>query len=261
MSHKYDSKALFLLCVLLSGCLIMFSPVTSHAITKSISIVGVNGQPLPNTTITITFQDGTKEEEDTDDKGILIFNFKSKGEYVLTDPTGNVVKTMSITGMGTDAKVAIGAGVLAILAMASNSDSNSTNESDSNSSSTANPESASPASEESSAVSLAGNYIVNYALVSNPGGHPDLIPENTQVEVKIQGSNITFYEMRMHGTHDGVNFVATSTGSYAGYSTSFVFEGSQNTSTGQISGTLTIGGDGKLPGGQPIVYSCTGAPI
>ena len=51
--------------------LLMLLAPAANAVTKHLSMVGENGQPMASTTITITFPDGTKEEEKTDDKGIL----------------------------------------------------------------------------------------------------------------------------------------------------------------------------------------------
>jgi hypothetical protein len=47
-------------------------------------------------------------------------------------------------------------------------------------------------------------------------------------------------------------FFATGDGTYAGYSTNFIFDG-VITPDG-ISGMLIIGADGGLPGGEAIVY-------
>ena len=74
---------------------------------------------MVNTTITITFPDGTKEKEDTDDKGILKFNFSKSGAYTLSDPAGNVIKTVSIagSGMSTTAMIITGAAVIGGIAL------------------------------------------------------------------------------------------------------------------------------------------------
>ncbi len=47
-------------------------------------------------------------------------------------------------------------------------------------------------------------------------------------------------------------FSATGDGSYSGYSTSYTFNGT--ITPGGISGMLSIGDDGGLPGGEAIVY-------
>lgn len=266
MYDKKENKVSFFLFALLTSCFLLVIPLASHAITKSLSIVGENGQPLSGTTITITFQDGTKEEEDTDDKGLLVFNFKKKGTYTLTDPAGNVVKTVNITGMDSRTKweiAAVAAATALILASGSDSDSNSDSSSTADQSTDTNTDSGSTAevSESTPSVSLAGTYNLNCTLASNPGSHPSLVPANSTVDVITQGSNITFSQMGLHGTHNEVDFVASGTGNYAGFVTTFVFQGTQNKTTGQITGTLVIGGDGKLPGGQPITYNCVGTPV
>ena len=57
------------------------------------------------------FLTDTKEKEDTDDKGILTFDFSKSGTYTLSDPAGNVIKTVSIagSGMSTTAMIITGA--------------------------------------------------------------------------------------------------------------------------------------------------------
>jgi len=263
MYCKKDNKVSLFLCALLTSCILLVIPLASHAITKSLSIVGENGQPLTGTTITITFEDGTKEEEDTDDKGLLVFNFKKKGSYTLTDPAGNVVKTVNITGMDSRTKWEIGAIAAATaLILASGSGSDSESSSTSEQSTDTNTDTGTTTEEDTSSplVTLAGTYNLNCTLASNPGNHPSLVPANSTVDVITQGSNITFYQMGLHGTHNEVDFVASGTGNYAGFVTTFVFQGTQNKETGRITGTLVIGGDGNLPGGQPITYNCVGTP-
>jgi hypothetical protein len=55
----------------------------------------------------------------------------------------------------------------------------------------------------------------------------------------------------------GGDFSASATPPYEGFQTTWVFQGSVIDGQG-ISGQLTIGGDGGLPGGQPIVYRVQG---
>ncbi len=257
MYTKNEHKVPFLLSVFVITCAFLMMPLQSQAITKHISIVGETGQPMANTTITITFQDGTAEEEDTDDKGLLIFNFGKKGDYVLTDPNGRVVGNVSTTGFSTGQKAAAAAGAaIAAILIIDNSGSNNDNSGDSSSNDSGSGDSGSGV--QDCGASLPGTYDVSYSIASNPANHPFYISPNIVMDVVVQGSNISFFPVNLHGSYSNCSFTASSNDSFAGFSTTYVFSGTQNPSTGTITGTLTVGGDGNLPSGQPIVYNCQG---
>ncbi|HRC62105.1 MAG TPA: hypothetical protein PLX85_02640, partial [Dehalococcoidia bacterium] len=55
----------------------------------------------------------------------------------------------------------------------------------------------------------------------------------------------------------GGSFTASGVAPYRGFSTSWAFEGNVIAGRG-LSGTLTIGGDGRLPGGRAIAYRLDG---
>ncbi len=60
--HTFRLKSLLL------GLLLVLLAPAANAVTKHLSMVGENGQPMARTTITITFPDGETEKE----KDILI---------------------------------------------------------------------------------------------------------------------------------------------------------------------------------------------
>ena len=60
----------FRLMPLLLGMMLILLAPAANAVTKHLSMVGENGQPMASTTITIMFPDGTKKTEVTDEKGI-----------------------------------------------------------------------------------------------------------------------------------------------------------------------------------------------
>lgn len=95
------------------------------AVVKDVTLVGSQGEPLSSATVTIVFPDGTEEEEETDDKGILIFDFPGSGDYVIKDSSGATLTTVSIPLIPTKVKWAaagvVGAGI--IVAVANDSDS------------------------------------------------------------------------------------------------------------------------------------------
>src|SRR5690606_7924941 len=73
-----------------------------------------SGQPLANQTVTITFPDGTTQEEETDDKGILLFDFPGDGKYRISH-NGVLIKTVDIgTGGGWSTGQMVAGGVVLI---------------------------------------------------------------------------------------------------------------------------------------------------
>ncbi|MGI9343688.1 MAG: outer membrane beta-barrel protein [Gammaproteobacteria bacterium] len=80
---------------LLTLFLTLFSPAT-HAVVKDIQITDTNGKSLPNTKVTIVFPDGTQREEESDDDGVLYFDFPADGDYELRHSGGT--QTVNVTG-------------------------------------------------------------------------------------------------------------------------------------------------------------------
>lgn len=273
-SHtQVPAKRMAIFCLTLF--LVFLAPV-ANAITKHLSMTGSDGQPMASTTITITFPDGeTKIEEDTDDKGILVFDFKKSGVYTLSDPAGNVIRTVSVTGSGTSKQVltmtALGAAaVLLIAAGSSSSDSDSSDSGDSGGdtggdsggdSGTTVPPTDGGATEEGS---LSGTYDVNLAVASNPANHPVLL-QTLVLQLQIIGTALTIIQLssnpnfpsQMSGTISDGSFSASANGVYSGFPTLFQLAGTI-VALQTLNFILTVGANGSLPGGQPITYSATG---
>ena len=255
--------------LILSIFLVTLAPA-ANAITKHLSMIGENGQPLANTTITITFSDGTKQEEDTDDKGILMFNFSKSGVYTLSDPAGNVIKTVSIAGSGFNSKAvtftAVVAGSALLLAVASSGSSG-----DSSTDTPADPGAGDPGSDipdEEEPVGagggLAGTYNVTTTIASNPGDLPVLI-DTLVLQLEIIGTQLTILQIssnpnfpsQLSGTIAGESFSASSNGTYGGFQTLFQLAGSI-TAAQALNFLINIGSDGSLPDGQGVTYNATG---
>lgn len=257
--------------IILSMLLILLAPA-ANAVTKHLSMVGENGQPMASTTITITFPDGTKEEEDTDEKGILMFNFSKSGTYTLSDPSGNVLKTVSIagSGMSTTAKIIAGAvvvGGIALLASGSGDDSNSDgtpSDPPVTDPPVTDPPVTDPPEDGGEEGSQAGVYDVSLSVASNPGDHPVLL-STIVLQLQIIGTALTIYQIssnpnfpaQLSGTIADTSFSASANGVYAGISTLFQMAGSVTT-TPSLNFILNVGSNGSLPGGQPITYNGTG---
>ena len=260
---------------------LLFLAPAANAITKHLSITGSDGQPMPSTTITITFPDGsTKIKEDTDDKGILMFDFKKSGVYTLSDPAGNVIRTVSVTGSGMNAKVMTmtALGAAAVILLAAGSSSSDSSSSDSGAGDTGNGDTGTgdagnggtgttepPVTEGGGTeASQSGTYDVNLNVASNPGDHPVLL-QQLVLQLQIIGTALTIIQLssnpnfpqQLSGTIADGSFSATANGVYSGFPTLFQIAGTI-VALQTLNFILTVGANGSLPGGQPITYNGTG---
>jgi hypothetical protein len=249
--HDNESGYLKRLSILLLTCSLAFTTSLAYAVTKSIAISGANGEPLANTSITIVFPNGTEQKKDTDEKGILVFDFPDNGTFKLLDPGGKLVQTVSTGGIALST-VGIAAGALAVgaIALSQNNDSSS---SSSGSSTTVDP---------------SGTYTLAFTLSSNPGGHPDFLSGGPiTVTVSNSGGNITITQTTANanftdtsGTLSGANITSSGTGSYAGFSgIQAQMNLTYDSTSGTVSGTYVQGAAGGLPGGQAITWTVSGS--
>lgn len=263
--NSYQHKHRFFL-ILLGVLLVLLAPA-ANAITKHLSIVDKNGQPISSTTITISFPDGEKVGEKTDEKGILSFNFSKPGTYILTDPAGNVVKTVSIagSGMSSTAKIITGVAVVGGLALlASGSGDDSSSDDTPTEPPVEPPVTDPPDGGGGDEESQAGVYDVSLVIASNPGDQPVLLSQLV-LQLEIIGTALTITQLsgdpnfptQMSGTIADTSFTASANGVYSGFPTMFQMAGSVTT-TPSLNFILNIGADGSLPDGQAITYNGTG---
>ena len=85
------------LALLAGFCLFLLAPAT-YAVVKDVGIVDGNGNSLANTRVTIVFPDGTEQVEESDDNGMLVFDFPSDGNYRIRHSGGE--QTVTVTGAG-----------------------------------------------------------------------------------------------------------------------------------------------------------------
>lgn len=265
--HLQFQKSRFLL--LLFGVFLVLLAPTANAITKHLSMVGENGQPLKTTLITITSPDGTTTKRVTDKKGILEYDFKQGGVYTLSDPSGYTIKTVSVAGSGLSKTLMIGiaAGAAAAVLLAASSSSGDAGGGGSGSGSGSGSGGGSGGGSGSGGGnegSLGGTYNVTAAVANNPGNLPVLISALVlQMEIIgtaltiIQTSNNANFPAQLSGTIVGGSFTASSNGSYGGTSTLFQLAGSISVSQ-NLSFLINIGSDGTLEGGQTLTYNATG---
>ena len=261
--HQNQHRVFF---ILLGMLLILLAPA-ANAVTKHLSMVGENGQPMASKPITITFPDGSKVVENADENGILSFNFNKSGTYTLADPDGNVIKTISIagSGMSTSAKILTGVAVVGGLALlASGSGDDSSGDTPTEPPVTEPPVTEPPDGGGVVEGSQAGTYGVNLAVASNPGDQPVLL-QQLVLQFEIIGTALTITQLsgdpnfpaQMSGTIADTSFSASANGVYAGFPTVFQMAGSL-TATPSLNFILNIGADGSLPDGQAITYNGTG---
>jgi len=258
--------------LLIFGIVLVLLAPTANAITKHLSMIGKNGQPLKSTIITITSPDGTTTQRVTDKKGILEHNFRKAGVYTLSDPSGYTIKTVSVAGSGMNKTVMIGiaAGAAAALLLATSSSSgDATGDPGTGNPGTGDPGTGDPGTGDPGAGggnegSLGGTYNATATVANNPGNLPVLI--NTlvlQLEIIgtaltiIQTSNNANFPAQLSGTIVGGSFTASSNGSYGGTSTLFHLAGSISVSQ-SLSFLINVGSDGTLEGGQALTYNATG---
>ncbi len=241
--------------MLLAICISLFS-TPLLAVTKHISLTGADGQALANTTVTIVFPDGTQVDEDTDDRGLLIFDFPNNGNYRILTASGELIQTVSISGAA-GSTAAIGsvstgmvAGVAAVavagtIAAAQGDDNDNTG--------------GSSASDVPN-----GAYNVAFSLLSNPGGHPDLLTgQSVVVSISTSGSSVQIVQTSsvtdftdISGSISGSTISGSGTGTYSGFSgIQATANLSYDPATNTLSGTYSQGSAGGLPGGQAIVWN------
>jgi hypothetical protein len=227
----------------------------AHAVVKNVQVVNSAGQPVASQTVTITFPDGTKKEEKTDDKGMLLFDFPGEGDYQISFDGGSM--TVNVAGGVPTWGVALGAAaVVAGVAIAADDDDG---------------DGGSPGGGGSGP--LEGSCVLGGIVTTNPDGHPDnftgascnftstgttatAVCTNTGLNVTLNGSVDTGAE----------TFSLAGTGTYQGFTgTGFTFGGGYNPVSGVLAGSAAAGTNGNLPDSnmnsvnEPINYSfdCT----
>lgn len=213
------------------------------AVVKNIQVISPQtGQPLAGTRIEIFDQQGDKVgEQDTDDKGFLLFDFPGDGRYVLRYPGG----TMDVVVKAGIPSWAVGAGIVTGIGLvAAASDSGSSGGSGNGGGGGGGGGGGS---------GIAGSYPINASVNSNPDNHPNLF-NGANCNVTLSGSTLTFscsgagLSFTASGTLESNNsFSLLGTGTYAGFSTNFAVGGMWNPATNSFAGTMIAGEDGALP--------------
>ena len=257
------------LALTLSTCLALLIPV-AFAVVKNVTVVNEDGQALANTKVTIVFPDGSEVEEETDDDGMLIYNFPDDGEYVIRHPEGSMMVSV---GGGVPSVVWAGAFVAGAAAAVLLLDE------DSSSSSSGSPSDDSSGSSSGSGSGSGGlrcSEIVRSCsavteIVSNPDDHPSAFStdwditcdENTDTVTGINKPNGTVTTDWSCSLDNGKNCDSIASCDYFGNMTTceLVSEFDPNF----WRGTMSAGVDGSLPdtnmngSGEPIIesFSCS----
>lgn len=251
---KIRERSLVLVVAVL---LALMTPMT-YAVVKNVTVVDSGGKPLGNTKVTIVFPDGTEEEEETDDKGMLIFDFPGDGEYMIKYPGGSMPVSVS-AGVPTWAWVAGGLAAAGGVAVALDDDDDDNSSGSPGSGSDPGTGGAvDPCQGDTFNFIDAANFSVTVS--SNPGNHPNEFGGPWEIFcdtgmptriLNVSSNNINVEYSCTVGT--GGSCAATTDCMYAGFTTTCEINGTFGSSS--LTGTMTAGGDGNLPGGQPIVVN------
>lgn len=246
-----------LVAISMATAMVMTIPA-AYAVVKNVTIVDAQGNSLANTKVTIVFPDGTEVEEETDDDGILVYDFPGDGEYTVNYPGGQMAVSV---GGGSNTWKWVAGGVAAAGLVWVIADDDSDNNSPSNSPS--DPGGSDPGS--GSGTCEPGDVNVSTTINSNPGSHPNEF--DGIYSVACSGSDATIstvsvgsFSATWNCTIDsGDNCNAVTDCMYAGFSTSCSLNSTSD--TGGASGTISAGDDGALPGGDPIVVDFTAVDL
>jgi hypothetical protein len=269
------------LVLALAVCLVTFVPAT-WAVVKDLSIVDGEGKSLANTKVTIVFPDGTEVDEETDDDGMLYYDFPEDGEYMIRYPGGQMAVNVGGGGGGMSTGKMIGAGAAAVAIIgigvaASDSGRDSDSSSSSSSSSSpggstggSDPGGSSGSSSFDASVCNAVTYSVTTTVESDPGGHAafDTFDANYEIFCNSGPTQATIVSQAGSGPSpnwscdigtggDCISFQAIC-GWSGGTPTVCTLDSNFSASAPGWSGTMTVGEDGALPGGQPAVFSFVG---
>lgn len=226
-----------------------------NAVVKNVTVVNADGEPLANQTVTIVFPDGTEQEEETDDDGILIYDFPEDGDYVVKYEGGEMAVAVSggiptwawVTG-GVVGGAAVIAGGIAI---ADDDDD------------PVSPGGGGGGGGNADPCSGASVLIVSVAttIASNPGGHPDNFAGDWEISC-ADLPTLALFPISTAGPIGLTFSCAPGTGGacssnvdcqYNGIST--FCELSSTIGASSWSGQMTAGSDGNLPGGEAITVN------
>lgn len=252
-------KQLLCRCALVSAIavLVMVPSQQALAVVKTQLITDAAGKPLANQKVTITFPDGTKKEDESDDKGLVIWDADQAGDYVLEYPGGKMTVSAAAGGGGSNwLYPAIGAAAVIGGAAALDDDNNDSGGSPGG------------GAADCSGTDLAVDWqIITFTVTFNPGGHPSLFANSfcdlvnaggSAVNIPCSGSGWTATASNVP-ILSGCSVDTSLTGTYAGFTTTFSLDATFDVEAGTWSGQISAGEDGGLPGGQAIRGDFTGA--
>ena len=219
---KSFSSAIFLaLCFALAVA-------PAYAVVKNLSIVDGQGNSLANTKVTIVFPDGTEVEEETDDDGMLYYDFPEDGNYTVKYPGGQMAVNVKAGGLTTGQWVGAGLATATIIGVGVVASDSGTSSSDSSSSSSDPGGSGGASTSEEACRGGTSNSIsgLTTSVVSNPGSHPNNFDGNWNIacdpgvlpRVSYAGPNMLSVEWQcVEGSSE--DCVATTDCMYQGFPT------------------------------------------
>jgi hypothetical protein len=216
--------------------------MNAQAVVQNVAVVTPEGQPVANATVTIVFPDGTQEEDDTDDKGILCFDFPNSGNYKIrygagpNYPAGEIAYVVTSSSVGEEggpnwvpiALTTLGVGG-AIAGFAGSDDDDDDDD---------GPQT--PGGGGNGGGSESSSFNCTPSQVANQDGHPTGSLGGTY-NLTTDGSNATLQhtsgntDFSIQGTLSGDNLTASGTGTFVGRTNSqFSFTGTAPPLQGQL---------------------------
>lgn len=208
---------------------------SAAAIVHNVTLISDTGEPVANATVTIVFPDGTQQQQQTNERGVLAFDFPSNGTYVIRYSGGQM--SYEVTGAGTGLANAkwVGPAVIgtafAAAVVATQAQGND----------------GSPSSGSSGSVD--GTYDCSFSQTSNADSHPTATL-NGNYNVSSSGSSVSV-------THSNGTTNFSASGSLSGNSSTFSGSGTFVGNPGaSVSGALNFNSGGASGSLEVICDTC-----
>lgn len=244
------------------------------AVVQNVALVNPSGEPVANATVTIVFPDGARDTAETDDDGVLVFDFPDAGDYTIRFPGGEMTYSVDTAAVaaasrrGTGRWLGIGAGILAIGGLTAVLDNNGDGDDDIVAPAPVQDDGADPGNDpgDSGTNPAEGTYTCVHSVMSNEDGHPTTSLSGEYVVAAGGSPNLQHSaadtQFTITATLSGTDIAASGTGTFAGFSgASFNFDGTVPPLTGTLQVVCNAcpdtDGDGTADPVQAAL-SCTG---
>jgi hypothetical protein len=252
-------KTLKLFRNLLLGMILSTVPAMVYAVATDVMVVNAAGDAVASQTIQIFDAEGAKVGEGTtNDKGMLVFDFKKEGDYRLVFDGGEMSYTVTAAMLAGGGSTFLGMGPLTATALVVGTGLVIANNNSNDSTTTTTP--------STPAATVDGAYASTFSVSSDPASHEgtlQIAASGMTLTVTSSGSSVTIAftipgtsdSITLSGSLSGSTFTASGTATVAGSaSTSISMSGSFNTSAN----TVTVSSLQMNPYAQTVTYTGSG---